>query len=207
MCCWTIDTQILFSSLHAALFILHKPKLLETRSFCQEKSFERRIILSYTFNFSFLKKCWFVALRWRSSNWRMSVRETDNVHLDFLLGSVRRNSSRNSKKSLKYKASQSLSPSLEGTLDRCATKATSPLARQRWLYAQQTLSKGYFPKEFSTRVVSLYFTFVDGFGIKLKTELNYRVAREDIGVWGIFLTGFSAFPESFCFFLFSKTKL
>ena len=131
----------------------------------------------------------------------MSVRETDNVHLDFLLGSVRRNSSRNSKKSLKYKASQSLSPSLEGTLDRCATKATSPLARQRWLYAQQTLSKGYFPKEFSIFDQSGFTIFYFCWRLWDKAENWVELQSCQRRYWCLrnFFNGFSGFSWKFLF--------
>ena len=71
----------------------------------------------------------------------MAGRETDNVHLEFLLGSVRRNS--RNKRSLKYKASQSTPPSLEGTLDRKSNARNARNARQRWMYAREAiLSQG-----------------------------------------------------------------
>ena len=64
-----------------------------------------------------------------------SNRTSENVHLEFLLGSVHRNSR---KKSGNQRKSESLSASREGTIGNY-----SPQAKQRWNRAREAISKGY----------------------------------------------------------------
>ncbi len=61
---------------------------------------------------------------------------SDNVHLDFLLGSVRRKSKIKRKQELASKAS--LPASREGTIGNY-----SPQAKERWNRAREAISRGY----------------------------------------------------------------